>query len=53
MVALEIFERDHPIRSDIGKTTVQRGQRLIIHWRTVGIGGVAKIFKQIAGLLVG
>jgi hypothetical protein len=53
MFALEIFERDHPIRSDIGETTVQRGQRLLIERRTVYIGGVAKILQQITGLLVG
>ena len=52
MFALKIFERDYPIRSDIGKTTVQRRQRLFIQQRTVHIGGTMKIFEQIAGLLV-
>lgn len=53
MFALEIFERDHPIRSDIGETPIQRGKRLFIQRRTVYIGGVAKILKQITGLLIG
>jgi hypothetical protein len=53
MFALEVFERDHPICSDIGKTPVQRSQRLFIQRWTVSIGGIAKVFQQIAGLLIG
>ena len=43
MFALEVFERDHPIGSDIGETAVQRGKRLFIQRRTVGMGGIAKV----------
>ena len=43
--AFEFFERHDPIRSDIGKTTVQRGKRLCIQRRTVRIGGIAKVFQ--------
>ena len=53
MISLEIFERDHPIRSDIGETSVQRGQRLFIQRWTVHLRGTMKIFQQIVGLLVG
>ena len=48
-----MFERDHPIRSDISMTPVQRGQRRFIYRRTIRIGGVAKVLQKIAGLLVG
>ena len=53
MFTLEIIERDHPIGSDIGETSVQRGQCLLIERRTVGIAGVAKILQQIARLFIG
>ena len=53
MFALEVFERDHAIRSDVGETLIERCHRLFVQRRTVHVSGAAKIVQQTLCLLVG